>query len=242
MENYLDWTDEQIEDLINRVYNGVVSKDNLPSDLYEAILDRLEEAIIEGFNGTDFDVNSNSIFKDFDENIKFFAFAKTFQQISDMENFLIGADGNQLSFRDFKKSVSEIFEIYNGVWLETEFNTAKSVSESASQWVDIQNDKDVLPYLKYSTVGDERVRNSHRKLDGVIKKVDDPFWLEYYPPNDFNCRCIVEQLEEGEETEIDTSTIDEVSPLFKNNPAVTGQIFNEANHPYFKGLGERRSL
>lgn len=42
MSNFIGWTDEQIEGLINDVYNGVISTSALPLDLYEAILDRID--------------------------------------------------------------------------------------------------------------------------------------------------------------------------------------------------------
>lgn len=237
MDNFLGWTDEQIEDLINRVYGGVVSKTALPMDLYENILERIDGALVEGFGGIGDTIDAMEVFNNFGENIKKFSFAKTFQQVNDMGNFILDKDGNQILFSEFKKKAAEIFDIYNNNWLETEFNTAKSIAESARQWVDIQANKDILPLLKYSTVGDGRVRASHRTLDGVIRPVDDPFWLEHYPPNDFNCRCIVEQIEEGDITELEGANIEKINPLFKNNPAVTGEVFSQKDHPYFNGLG-----
>ena len=238
MDNFLNWDDDQIEDLVNRVYGGVVSKDNLPEDLYTAILNRMIEAINKGFGNAD-----DEILVSFNENIRSFSFAKTFQQINDMQNFILSAEGNVRSFSEFKKNVTEIFEIYNGVWLETEFNTAVSMSQSAAQWVDIEKNKYSLPLLKYQTVGDERVRLSHRELDNIVKPVNDPFWDEYYPPNDWNCRCIVIQLEEDEEDITDTSgtEFESVSDFFKQNSAKKGVIFDEKKHPYFKGLGDRKN-
>lgn len=49
--------------------------------------------------------------------------------------------------------------------------------------------KEVFPYRRYITVGDERVRDSHRALHGIILPVDDPFWDTHYPPWDYGCRC-----------------------------------------------------
>lgn len=238
MNNFLGWTDKQIEDLINNVYNGVVSPTALPMDLYETILERMDESILEGWaKGVD-SVGASDLLGKFGDNIKQFSFAKTFQQVNDMGNFILDGDGNQILFSDFKKKASEIFEIYNNNWLETEFNTAKSIAESARQWVQIQEEADVLPLLKYSTVGDGRVRASHKSLDGIIRPVNDPFWSENYPPNDFNCRCIVEQLEEGEITDLKDAKLDPINPLFKNNPAITGEVFSKKDHPYFNGLGK----
>ena len=48
--------------------------------------------------------------------------------------------------------------------------------------------------LQYVTAGDEKVRDDHAILDGVVADINDPFWNTYYPPNDWNCRCDVIQL------------------------------------------------
>lgn len=48
------------------------------------------------------------------------------------------------------------------------------------------------PYLLYRTMGDDRVRPGHRKLDGVLLPKSDRFWAEHYPPNGHNCRCRVD--------------------------------------------------
>lgn len=57
-----------------------------------------------------------------------------------------------------------------------------------------------LPFWRYRTMEDERVRPNHAALDGFIAAADDSVWSYIYPPNGFNCRCMVEPLlrSEGE--------------------------------------------
>jgi len=57
---------------------------------------------------------------------------------------------------------------------------------------------DIMPYLQYNSAKDERVRSSHKILDGKIYPADSKVWDEIYPPNGFNCRCYVVPLMKSE--------------------------------------------
>jgi SPP1 gp7 family putative phage head morphogenesis protein len=45
--------------------------------------------------------------------------------------------------------------------------------------------------LLQATAGDDRVREAHEKLNGMIYKADNKVWDTIYPPNGWNCRCEV---------------------------------------------------
>lgn len=49
--------------------------------------------------------------------------------------------------------------------------------------------RDVFPYWQYQTMEDERVRDSHQALDGLVLPADSPFWEGHTPPWDYGCRC-----------------------------------------------------
>lgn len=75
--------------------------------------------------------------------------------------------------------------------LEKIFRTQTQLTFSAGRW-QAEQDPDIQEILwgyKYTTVGDDRVRESHAVLDGVTLPKDDPFWNRFYPPNGWNCRC-----------------------------------------------------
>lgn len=239
MPNFLNYSDQQIEALINDVYSGVVTRDNLPVDLYEDIKRRLNKGVFEGFGGSyenfSEDTTEGLIMSGFEKNIAVFSGAKTFQQVNDMSNFLF-AGSEKLPFSEFKKHANEIFDTYNDNWLKTEYNTAISQASSGRQWNDIKNQADIFPLIKFITVGDGRVRDSHKGFDNIVKPIGDPFWKKYFPPLDWNCRCTSEQLEEGDEpiTDIKGRDLPEVPKLFQMNAGEDKIIFDESVHPYFK--------
>ena len=75
--------------------------------------------------------------------------------------------------------------------LETIFRTQTQLAYSAGRW---QNDQDpdvadLIWGYEYVTVGDDRVREMHKKLEGVRLAKDDAFWKKFWPPNGWNCRC-----------------------------------------------------
>ena len=122
-----------------------------------------------------------------------------------------------------------IHKDYNENYLRTEFETTETSCRRASEWQEFKENADIMPNLKYVTAGDERVRESHRILDGVVKPINDPFWLQNYPPNGYRCRCYAEQTDEPETPATPIVTIPDA---FANNIGQSGEIFTVA-HPYF---------
>ncbi len=73
---------------------------------------------------------------------------------------------------------------------------------NAAQYEVMLRQKDVFPYWRYQTAQDDKVRDSHAALDGVVLPADDPFWQTHFPPWDFNCRCQVVPLSEDDVADI----------------------------------------
>ena len=73
--------------------------------------------------------------------------------------------------------------------LEAIFRTQTQISYNAGRWDALQDEaiQDVLWGYEYSTVGDDRVRDSHAELNGVRAPKDDPIWTSIWPPNGWNC-------------------------------------------------------
>jgi SPP1 gp7 family putative phage head morphogenesis protein len=108
----------------------------------------------------------------------------------------VTADGG--TKQDFEKAANKLtsdagVEQLNIFTLDTAFDTAIHNAYSLGRYEQMTDDavKEVLPYWQYMTVGDLRVRPEHACLDYFVARADDPVWMKIYPPNGYNCRCIV---------------------------------------------------
>lgn len=229
---------EQEDELFAGIFAGTISLLSLPPDLYAAIGATLFGSVIDGFGASLAQLEERLIrlglLKDFQTNTFAFSAAKTFQQVKDM-SAQVFKGGQKVPFGEFKRSADQVFGIYNTTWLNVEQRTAVNQAFAGQQWMGIQEQKEDLPLLQFQTVGDDRVRDDHQALDNTVKKVDDPFWDSFMPPIDWNCRCIVQQLGEGD-AEISPekkSSFEKPNKLFNMNPGKDRLIFRE-DHPYFK--------
>jgi SPP1 gp7 family putative phage head morphogenesis protein len=79
--------------------------------------------------------------------------------------------------------------------LETIFRTNLQTAYAAGQWRQIQDQAEVAPFLMYDAVDDFRTRPAHRAWDGTVLPASSTWWKTHYPPNGWNCRCSVIQLD-----------------------------------------------
>lgn len=222
--------------LFRGIWNGRINERNLPVNQYLDTAQGLEGGLINGFGQLAVE-GDLLLLNDLNLNIYNFSGVKTFQQVQEMQKFIVDKDGNIRSFSDFKKDVDPIYDKFNTEWQRTEFNTAVGQSQSASQWQEIQEDKEIFPLLKYVTAGDDRVRPEHAAWDGIVRPVNDPWWDTHMPINSWNCRCFTIQLERDEEPVSSLKGVESNDDLlFATNAGKTGLVFREKGrnkHPYF---------
>ncbi|WP_044203878.1 phage minor head protein [Flammeovirga sp. OC4] len=121
-------------------------------------------------------------------------------------------------------------KLYNTNWLRTEGNHVKRSCQSAEEWLEIEADKDLYPYLKYEPSVSAEPRTEHKKLYGIIKHVDDPFWDVWLPPSAWNCNCWVSQQTTDKGSKEMPKKIKLPPKSIRNNPAKTGKIITD-HHP-----------
>jgi SPP1 gp7 family putative phage head morphogenesis protein len=225
-------TKEETDTLIEGILAGIISISQLPLYLYEAIFKQLETSLVKGMNVKQLKKiapkKTLDIFLKMSNNLRHFSAAKTYQMIKEI---------SKLTDKD---EMLKKYTLYAKTYQKVENDTVVKQSQTVNDFVKYENQKDVMPYLRYVTVGDERVRPIHADMDGIVKKVDDPFWDDFIPQNGYNCRCTVEQVEKATESQLSSSKTKELNEgvidQFKNNPAKTGIIFKEkgeGKHPYF---------
>lgn len=202
------------------------------------------------FNGaiTDNDI-PEAMAKSLKEDVFVFSGLKTHAQLAEASKLLMTADGKIKSFSIFSNDVQSIKENYNQKYLDAEYQFAVSSAQSAGNWAGLTTDYD----LQYRTAGDDRVRDSHDKLRDVTLPQDDAFWISYYPPNGWRCRCTAVQVRKGKfdlsdskkaitEGEKATSQIDKDGKnklaIFRFNPGIQKVVF-PPTHPYTKVAGAK---
>lgn len=232
----MKYTNEQVKKFLDGVYNGTIAVDELPLDLYTAIANYLKEGVYKGFvhnSLSDFvGTKDYALVVELRENIYMFSAAKTYQQTKDISSLLL--DGDRVRSREeFNKLGRETFDTWNNDWGKSEYNTAIASASMANKWQDIEANKDILPYLRYSTIGD--ACDICAPLNGMIAPVDDKRWSTVYPPNHFNCFCVVLQEESGRTTpkSVSDESASHMSDVFKMNSGKDKVIFSD-DHPYFQ--------
>ncbi len=142
---------------------------------------------------------------------------------------LFDENGNPRTWSQFRKAALKISTLYNKDWLQAEYQTARASANMARKWQEFAKRPDGK--ITYMTIGDGRVREEHRVLDGVTKPVLDPFWNVHFPPLGFRCRCFVRWVP-GDEPDVEPNELPPVPPAFRQNVGKTGEVFN-GEHPYF---------
>ncbi|MGL5920163.1 MAG: phage minor head protein, partial [Bacteroidales bacterium] len=179
------------ERIIARVANG--NSDYFDSELFyyitEDLLKAVQTTFKENVNNADYAYNlrDDSFITALEQNLFHFSAAKTLSEIQEL-NKLFRESG---SFEEFSKKAGVVCDTFNKKWQKTEYETAVLTAESASNYQRLLKKKNLFPYWKYTTAGDDKVREEHRKLDGIVLSCDDPHWNKIFPPNGWKCRCRV---------------------------------------------------
>ena len=231
-----EFDDEYIAWLNARILSGMYNPTSLPKKLFNAYVDSFIKAIEKGsginYSTIEYGIMPEDLAKLMKQNVTLFSGAKTFNYVISTEA-LIKDNGKLISVAEFKQLAAENFDLYNKTWLKTEYETALKQSSNLKDWQEFQANKEDFPLLEYRTVGDLRVSEACRMKNGIVKRVDDPFWKTHSPMTHYGCRCELYPLQLNEKS---ITGIPKGLPQndlgFRENIRETGQIFDKS-HPYF---------
>lgn len=155
------------------------------------LLDAVQKAFKRTVNHADvrfaYGLQDDAFITALEQNLFHFSAAKTLAEVQELNRMF----RESKNFEEFSKKAAEICGTFNRTWQKTEYETAVLTAESASNYHRLMGKTKLFPYWKYVTAGDDKVREEHRKLDGVVLPAKDTRWDKIFPPNGWKCRCRV---------------------------------------------------
>lgn len=229
-----------IKIFLNDMHAGKIKPEQLNEKLFFNKLKEYQKAMEEGTKTKwlelNFDTDNYKMYENMRQNLFGFSAVSTYAQLKEIQDLLY-TNGKPVSFDIFKtrmqtyiNQAKTINEKYQVEWLKTEYDFAINQSEANRRWYEFENNASIFPNLKYKTVGDDRVRDSHRLLNDIVRPIGDAFWDTYAPLNGWRCRCRLVATDEPT-----TDLPQELPGLaigFNGNPAKKGVIFADT-HPNF---------
>lgn len=238
----IKYTDEQIQQLIDGIFNRVINVHQLPKGLYKTTADVLKDGLYDGFNGqlSDFEYGTPDykLLNELRDNIYMFSGAKTFQQVKHISSLLYTS---KLDYKVFKEEAMKVYKNYNEAYLESEFVTAVTSGTTAKIYNDAIDSDGLFTKFRYVAIMDQHTSEICKRLNGIVLPVNDPFWRTNTPPNHFNCRCQIEKIDKYEGAlntrgskvrSANDYAQENRQPQFNMNAATDKVVFKK-NHPYF---------
>jgi hypothetical protein len=185
------------------------------------------------------------------QDVFIFSGLKTHAELLEASKLLLTDDGRIKPYAIFAKDIAPLKNNYNQNYLEAEYEFAITSSQMAGKWAGISQEYN----LQYRTAADDRVRETHAVLHNITLPPDNEFWLNYYPPNGWRCRCNAIEVRKTKYTESDTATaiaagekattqIDSSGKnklaIFRFNPGAQKVVF-PPEHPYNKVEGAKKA-
>ena len=212
-------SDPSIDEIAEQVYQGDITPEKLHRALVLKYYTGLSSATQKGWGGGYY---TDPTTRKFRENLLAFAGAKTFSLIKEIEALKVGG----ISKEKLLGLAQKRGFLYGDIWQKTEEKFAANSASSAVQFGQFRKDSDIYPNLRFVTMQDSHVRDSHAANEGIVKPVDE--WT-VMPPLDYNCRCYLEQTTDPP----NDRKLSQYNDTIAGNAALSERIFKDT-HPYNK--------
>lgn len=228
-------SDAQLEAWVRDIYTNGKGKIHIPT--VQKVAQHYWGAVQDGYGKSfkDLDLNSPdaTMLNHLYNNCYTFSAAKNRTHLQQLTS-LINDNGKIREWPQYLEEAKKLNLKINKTWLKTEYDLAIAGGTMASKWVEFSSTPDAM--LRYTTVGDARVRDTHRALEGVTLAANHPFWDTAYPPNGFKCRCDVDRLPYSapatKPEKIPGTGNDVIPPMFQVNLGKSNLVFPKG-HPYY---------
>ncbi len=137
-----------------------------------------------------------------------------------------------LSLDEFKEFATGSIGIFNG-YQKTEYNTLIARARTAKQWERFQTEKQLYPNIEWLRTASANPRPDHLTYVGLILPIDDPFWTNNQPGNEYNCKCDWRTTDKPAGERPNDDKIYRPAAGLEGNPAQTGELVTQ-KHPYFR--------
>ena len=214
--------------IAEQVYENKIKPEDLDKDIVMKNYDALNKSASSGW-GKGYD--EESLPRKLRENILMFSGAKSHRIISKLAELKKLCNTKE----EFLGEAKKLTAAYSGPYLKTESKFAANSASSARDFEAYKEDADIYPCLKYRTMGDDDVRDSHVANNGIIKPIAE--W-KVIPPLDPGCRCWLEQTVEPPTLDRHLKHGDD---KWANNPSMSGEIFT-SSHSYFASIAKADAL
>lgn len=226
---------------------GYTAEDLKETPEYQEAITATYEILQEGIQDN---VVDGELLASLEKDIFLFSNLKTHAQLLEASRLLLDENKKIKSFNQFEQEYQKINEKYNSNYLESEYLFAIGSAQQANQWAQLDSNFD----LQYRTANDERVRTTHQVLHNITLPIEDSFWLQFYPPNGWRCRCVAKQVRKGKYKNIDSNEAIEKGEkatsqigkdgknkleIFRFNPGQQKVVF-PPKHPYHKIQGANK--
>lgn len=222
--------DKFVDNALKEIFKG---NDSVNSNLYQATAVNMREAIGSSI-GLEYNVKNQTWINQLQTNVNVFSAFKAHHE-TEAITALLTDKGEVVPWNKFRDAALKVSDKYNKVHLKTEYNTALRRGRMGERFIGFQDDADLYPNLRWLASSSAKPREAHIQYYGLVLPVNDPFWNNQFPGNDWNCKCDIEQTKD----EAGKAPKDQPDPPpgLEGNPAFTNELIG-SKHPYFDGLNK----
>lgn len=218
-----------VQTALKRIYRKEIDPGReIDPGLWKGVVDTIDLAAAEGLKrhpGVNYDFKQQLLHND-----QVFAAFKVHRLQGDMARQMVDVEGNIKSFEQWARDVQPIASHQCRQWLRTEYDTAIKRASLAADWQRFEDEKDVLPNLRWVPSTAANPDAFHQSMWDTVLPVDHPFWSAHHPGDRWGCQCA---LEATDDPVTPSPTVNyATSPGLENNPGRDAKLFNDT-HPYF---------